>query len=110
MEYTIPLELRPFLDEQGRLTAFPAKRKKKLMALEYLASKLTVGETYTEDSLGDLLDRAVSSTTTANSTAPKTAANIGQPRRTARHLFKLSIKAPQKRRLKTILNRNIIEF
>ena len=57
MEYAIPLELRPFLDEQGRLTAFPAKCKKKLMALEYLASKLAVGETYTEDSLGDLLDR-----------------------------------------------------
>ena len=57
MEYIVPLELRPFLDEQGRLTAFPAKRKKKLMALEYLASKLTAGETYTEDSLGDLLDR-----------------------------------------------------
>ena len=51
MEYAIPLELRPFLDEQGRLTAFPAKRKKKLMALEYLASKLTVSETYTEDSM-----------------------------------------------------------
>lgn len=30
-------ELRPFLDTQGRLTALPAKNKKKLAALWYLA-------------------------------------------------------------------------
>ena len=35
--------LRPFLDADGRLTALPAKHKKKLLALWYLAGKLEAG-------------------------------------------------------------------
>ena len=49
-------ELRPFLDTQGRLTALPAKNKKKLAALWYLAGKLEAGRGYTEAEINDLLD------------------------------------------------------
>ena len=49
-------ELRPFLDEQGRLTAIPAKHWKKLLALWYLAGKINAGRQYTEPEINDLLD------------------------------------------------------
>lgn len=49
-------ELRPFLDEQGRLTAIPAKHQKKLLALWYLAGKINAGRQYTEPEINDLLD------------------------------------------------------
>ena len=49
-------ELRPFLDEQGRLTAIPAKHRKKLLALWYLAGKIEAGRQYTEPEINDLLD------------------------------------------------------
>lgn len=52
----ILLPLRSFLDSDGRLTAFPAKRKKKLPALLYLAGKFTPGKVYTESEVNDLLD------------------------------------------------------
>ena len=45
-----------FLDDQGRLTGFPAKYKKKLLALQLLAEKLYPGRVYTESELNDLLD------------------------------------------------------
>ena len=57
MEHTAILgELLPFLNEAGRLTALPAKHRKKLLALWYLAGKLPAGETWTESQLGGLLD------------------------------------------------------
>ncbi len=49
-------ELGPFLDRSGRLTALPAKHKKKLLALWYLAWKLDAGRRYTESEINDLLD------------------------------------------------------
>lgn len=49
-------ELSPFLDYQGRLTALPAKHKKKLIALWYLAGKIEPGRQYTEPEINDLLD------------------------------------------------------
>ncbi len=49
-------ELRPFLGADGRLTAFPAKQKKKLLALRYPASQIAPGRTYTEPELNDLLN------------------------------------------------------
>ena len=49
-------ELAPFLDEQGRLTAFPAKHRKKLLALWYLAEKIEPERHYTETQINDLLD------------------------------------------------------
>lgn len=53
---SISPELRPFLDESLRLTAFPARRRKKLLALAYLAARLEAGRVYSEAELGDLLD------------------------------------------------------
>lgn len=49
-------KLLPFLNERGQLTALPAKHKKKLMALWYLAGKLEAGRQYTEPEINDLLD------------------------------------------------------
>lgn len=48
--------IAPFLDGQGRLTALPAKNKKKLAALWYLAQKIQLERVYTESEINDLLD------------------------------------------------------
>lgn len=48
--------IAPFLDERGRLTAFPAKHKKKLVALWYLARKIEPERVYAESEINDLLD------------------------------------------------------
>lgn len=50
-------ELKNFLDSQGRLTALPAKRKRKLYALRYLAGKFQPGICYTEREINEILDR-----------------------------------------------------
>lgn len=47
--------LKNFLDENGRLKAFPAKRKMKLYALCYLAGKFEPGKIYTEKEVNELL-------------------------------------------------------
>lgn len=47
--------LKGFLDSEDRLTTFPAKRKKKLFALFYLAELFEPGRTYTEREVNDLL-------------------------------------------------------
>ena len=49
-------DLTPFLDGAGRLTALPAKHKKKLAALWYLAGKLQAGRQYSEPEINALLD------------------------------------------------------
>ena len=49
-------ELKPFLNQKMQLTAWPARNRKKLHALYYLAQKLEAGRQYTEAELGDLLD------------------------------------------------------
>ncbi len=41
-------EIRSFIDSEGRLTAFPSKRKKKLLALLFLAEKIPSGKAFTE--------------------------------------------------------------
>lgn len=48
-------EIERFLDGEGRLTAFPAKRKKKIHALFYLAQKFEPGRDYTERETNELL-------------------------------------------------------
>lgn len=48
-------KLKNFLDAQGKLTAFPARRKMKVYALFYLADKFEAGKTYTERQVNDLL-------------------------------------------------------
>ena len=47
--------LRNFLEADGKLTAFPAKRKMKLYALLYLAQKIPADTDYTEREINDLL-------------------------------------------------------
>lgn len=49
-------QIRNFLDEAGRLTGFPAKRKMKIYALEHLAGKFAPGVVYTEGEVNDLLN------------------------------------------------------
>ena len=49
-------ELKNFLNADGRLTAFPAKRKMKVYALIFLADKFEAGRTYTEKEVNDLLN------------------------------------------------------
>lgn len=47
--------LRNFLDTDGKLIAFPAKRKMKIYALFYLAEKFEAGREYSEREVNDLL-------------------------------------------------------
>lgn len=49
--------LKGFLDAEGRLTAFPAKRKKKMYALFYLAARIEPDRRYTEREMNELLCR-----------------------------------------------------
>lgn len=48
--------IQPFLNGKMQLTAFPAKNRKKLAALLYLAGKLEPDRRYSEAELNDLLD------------------------------------------------------
>ncbi len=50
-----PAELRPFLDREGLVTSWPAKRKGQEAVLAYLTTKFTVGEIYTESGVNELL-------------------------------------------------------
>lgn len=47
--------LRNFLTPDGKLTAFPAKRKMKLYCLFYLAEKFEAGREYTEREINEVL-------------------------------------------------------
>lgn len=47
--------LRNFMDANGKLTAFPAKRKMKIYCLIYLAEKFEEEKDYTERQVNDLL-------------------------------------------------------
>ena len=49
-------DLAPFLDRDGRLISFPARHKKKLSALWYLAGKIEDNRQYTESEINTLLD------------------------------------------------------
>ena len=49
-------DLAPFLDRAGRLISYPAKHKKKLIALWYLAGKIKADRQYTESEINTLLD------------------------------------------------------
>ena len=47
--------LRNFLDTNGKLTAFPAKRKMKLYTLLYLAQKISADTDFSEREINDIL-------------------------------------------------------
>ena len=49
------LILRNFLDGNGKLTAFPAKRKMKIYCLFYLAQKFESEKVYTEQEINSVL-------------------------------------------------------
>jgi Uncharacterized protein conserved in bacteria len=48
-------EIKNFLDEQGRLWSYPAKYKRQIFALFYLASKFEQGRRYTEKEVNQIL-------------------------------------------------------
>lgn len=50
-------ELRHFLDGDGRLKGYPAKRRPKLLSLYYLAGKFEPGRRYTEKEVNEVLKR-----------------------------------------------------
>ena len=52
---TLPRELRPFVDETGRLLRWPGRQKVQRMALAYLAEKFAPGREYTEPEVNFLL-------------------------------------------------------
>lgn len=47
--------LRNFLNAEGKLTAFPAKRKRKLYALLYLAEKIPADKDFAEREINNIL-------------------------------------------------------
>ena len=49
--------LKNFLDESGRLTAYPSKRKMKLYALIYLSQKFEPNRIYMEREVNEILNR-----------------------------------------------------
>ena len=50
-------ELKSFMNESGQLTILPGKYKKKLIAYYYLASKIEIGQRYTESEINDILNQ-----------------------------------------------------
>ena len=48
--------LKSFIDEKGRLTAYPSKRKMKLYALLYIAEKIERDRIYTEKEINAVLN------------------------------------------------------
>lgn len=53
----VPTELRPFVDDKGRLTQWPAKRGAQLIAIDYLARHFDVSRVYTEHEVNKLLSK-----------------------------------------------------
>jgi hypothetical protein len=53
-----PPALAPFLDAQGRLTAWPAKERLRHAAIEYLSTRFLPGRAYSEAEVNALLDGA----------------------------------------------------
>ena len=51
----LKLILRHFLSADGKLTAFPAKRKMKIYCLFYLAEKFEAGKDYMEQDINNIL-------------------------------------------------------
>lgn len=50
-------DLQHFLNDEGRLTAWPAKPKKQMLALRFFAEKLEWDRLYTEQEINDLLTK-----------------------------------------------------
>ena len=52
---SLPRELRPFVNEDGRITQWPSRQKVQRMATDYLAAKFTPGREYAEREVNELL-------------------------------------------------------
>ena len=52
----LPRELRPFMDEQGRLKQWPTKQKTQRMAIANLAAHFEPGRIYNEAQVNELLN------------------------------------------------------
>ena len=48
------INISPFLDEQGRITALPQKQVKRAAVLEYLAQKFEFDRDYTEKEVNEI--------------------------------------------------------
>jgi hypothetical protein len=51
----LPRELRPFVDEAGRITQWPARQKIQRQAIDYLALRFEPGREYREREVNELL-------------------------------------------------------
>ena len=52
---SFPRELRPFVDDDGRLTRWPVRQKVQRMAIAYLAAKFETGREYREREVNEVL-------------------------------------------------------
>lgn len=52
---TLRADLKNFLDRDGRLKLYPARRRYKLLSLFYLATKFVPGKIYTEKEANELI-------------------------------------------------------
>ena len=52
---SVPRELRPFLDEEGRLRQWPARQKTQRMAAAILAARFEPGRDYNERQVNEVL-------------------------------------------------------
>lgn len=51
----LPRELRPFVDDEGRLCQWPVRQKVQRMAAAYLAGRFEPGREYSEREVNELL-------------------------------------------------------
>lgn len=54
---TFPVELKNFLDPEGRLRQWPTKQKLQLLAIPALAEAIPFGQRFTEREINELLNR-----------------------------------------------------
>jgi hypothetical protein len=52
---SLPRELRPFVNEDGRITQWPTRQKVQRMAIAYLATKFEPGREYSEREVNERL-------------------------------------------------------
>ncbi|MDF2537285.1 MAG: hypothetical protein K0S76_306 [Herbinix sp.] len=50
-------EINHFINEDGKITLFPAKKKNKLLVLIYLSSKFDMGINYTEKQVNEIIEQ-----------------------------------------------------
>lgn len=54
----LKIELKNYLDDTGRLKIYPSKKKYKILALMFLASRFQKGVVYTEKEVNETIDNA----------------------------------------------------